>query len=228
MTYLQNQNSYFSEPEEEPYILSNLFLLELMSSKHVSCSCEFTTQARSYSVFVRPDRHSRATEILLGGHEWLVSDNRLERSYLLAPASPLVFCDCCRSPVLCSAKQGNMWLSRGRVSGPPNMPLRVTDFSPDRIFFLSPRFPLLWHRSGGFCWTLRVRVCGQISARIFLGDFVYGKETTYRWKNIRHSWYSYTPRRKLQRCCLFSQSRLFRNSTPRVPAKQSRTLRRRS
>lgn len=37
MTYLQNQNSYFSESEEEPYILSNLFLLELMPSEHVSC-----------------------------------------------------------------------------------------------------------------------------------------------------------------------------------------------
>lgn len=74
----------------------------------------------------------------------------------------------------------------------------ATDSSPGRIVFLRPRFPLLRHRSGGSCWTGRVRVWGQISERIFLADFVYGKERTQRWKHTRHDRHGDPPRRKPQ------------------------------
>lgn len=59
MTYLQNQNGYFSEPEEEPYILSNLFLLELMPSKHGSCFCDVHDSDTELRCLLRPDRHSK-------------------------------------------------------------------------------------------------------------------------------------------------------------------------
>lgn len=98
----------------------------------------FMTQTPSCGVCWGLTDTRRATKILLGGYEWPVGDSRLERSYLSAPASPLVSCDCCHSPALCSAKWGDTWLSQGRLSGPPNMRYMLLTSHLTGSSFLAP------------------------------------------------------------------------------------------